>query len=69
MTLIFAAQNRAAFASNGSILTVNGRAVAGASWSEPQVVVPLPAGGLCWCVHPKPSDTTWCGTVLPAHCI
>jgi hypothetical protein len=67
MTLIFAAQNRAAFASGGSILTVNGRKVAGA-WSKPQVVVPLPAsGGLCWCVQPK-LDGTWCGTALPAHC-
>ena len=68
MTLIFAAQNRAAFASSGSTLTVNGRAVAGASWSEPQVVVPLPAsGGLCWCVQPKPNDT-WCDAVLPGFC-
>ena len=68
MTLIFAAQDRAAFASGDSILTANGRAVAGA-WSEPQVVVPLPAsGGLCWCVQLKPNDT-WCGAVLPAHCV
>ena len=68
MTLIFAAQERAAFASNGSILTVSGKAVAKA-WSEPQVAVPLPAsGGLCWCVHPK-LDDAWCGTVLPAHCV
>ena len=68
MTLIFATQTRAAFASGGSTLTVNGRAVSEA-WSEPQVVVPLPAsGGLCWCVQPKPNNA-WCGTVLPAHCV
>ena len=66
-TLVFAAQTRAAFASGGSVLVVNGRAVAGA-WSEPQVVVPLPpSGGLCWCVQPNPNGT-WCRTVLPSHC-
>jgi len=69
MTLIFAAQTRAAFASGGNTLAVNGRAVAEA-WSQPQVVMPLPAsGGLCWCVQPKPNDDAWCGTVLPAHCV
>jgi hypothetical protein len=68
MTLVFAAQTRAAFASGGSLLAVNGRVVA-AAWSKPQVVVPLPAsGGLCWCVQPSLSHG-WCGTVLPAHCI
>ena len=68
MTLIFAAEDRAAFARDGSILAVNGRAVAGA-WSQPQVVVPLPtSGGLCWCVQPT-LNHAWCGTVLPARCI
>lgn len=67
MTLVFAAQTRAAFASGGSILTVNGHAVA-AAWTERQVAVPLPTiGGLCWCVKPKSSDT-WCDAVLPARC-